>query len=99
MNKVELVSRIVENLEGDINGKKLTKKDTAVIVDAVFDVITDALVDGEEVKIANFGKFRIREVAERAGHNPQTQERIVIPAYRTPAFKASSALRTAIKEA
>lgn len=96
MNKKELVSAVVEVVSEDL---KITKKDATVVVNAVFDVVTDELVAGNEVKIANFGKFSIREVDGRNGHNPATGESIYIDAYRTPKFKASSILKNAIKEA
>lgn len=98
MNKQDLVAKVVEviNETTEVNGKKLTKKDATVIVDAVFGELADTLVAGEEVKIANFGKFSVDDVAGRMGVNPQTSEPLEIAPYKRPKFKASSVLKNTI---
>ena len=64
----------------------LTKKDATVAVDAVFETIQDALVDGEKVQLIGFGNFEVRSRAARKGRNPQTGEEIQIPESKVPAF-------------
>lgn len=97
MNKVEMISAVVEKLaESEV---KVTKKAMTEYVDAIFNTITDMVAAGEDVKIAGFGTFTVTERAERTARNPQTGEAIVVPATKAPKFKASSALKTRIKEA
>ena len=96
MNKVELVSAVVEKMAND--GVKVTKKDMTTYVDAMVDVIKESMISGEDVKIANFGTFTVVERAARTGVNPQHPEvKIEIPASRAPKFKASGVLKSAIK--
>ena len=54
----------------------LTKKESAEIVDLVFDTVADALKEGAKVDIAGFGKFEVKTRAARTGINPQTKETI-----------------------
>lgn len=90
MNKSELVSAIAEDLG-------FTKKDTSSVVDAVFQKISEALSNGEDVALAGFGTFKVKDRAERAGRNPQTGESIVIPATKAVTFKAGKALKDSVK--
>ncbi len=60
------------------------------VVNSTFDAIRDSLAGGEEVTITGFGSFRITERAAREGRNPQTRERIVIPAGKSPSFGHAS---------
>ena len=67
---------------------RLTKKDAATAVDAVFESILNALANGEEVKIAGFGSFDVRVHKSRVGMNPITKESIQIPEMKAIAFHA-----------
>lgn len=89
MNKTELVQAISDRTE-------LSKKDSGAVVEAVFDVITEALGKGEKVQLVGFGNFEIRERAARKGRNPQTGEVIEIAASRIPAFRAGKSLREGV---
>jgi len=89
MTKVELIQAVSERTD-------MTKKDTAAVVDAVFEEITKALSRGERVQIVGFGTFEVRERAARRGRNPQTGEELNIAARRTPAFKAGKLLKDAV---
>lgn len=75
----------------------LTKKESAEIVDLVFDTIKDALVAGDRVDITGFGRFEVKTRAGRTGINPQTKEEIEIPETKVPGFKASKSLKDAVK--
>ena len=88
-----------ENLvEAALKEAKLeTKKQAQAAVDAVFAGITKSLSRGEEVSIAGFGIFRTAKVAARSGRNPKTGEQIRISASVKPKFKASKALKEAVK--
>ena len=89
MNKRDVVDAVAARL-----GRP--KTEMAPAVDAVFAVITDALVHGEKVAISGFGNFDARQVAERTARNPRTGEAVVVPAHKAPKFKASSNLREAL---
>jgi len=65
-------------------------------VDAVFDTISKALARGEEVQIAGFGKFEVRDRAARTGRNPRTGEPVQIAASKAPAFKAAKGLKDTV---
>ncbi|TPG68913.1 HU family DNA-binding protein [Brevibacillus laterosporus] len=90
MNKTELIAKVAEKIQS-------TKKDAGVYVDAVFSTITDGMVNGEKVKITDFGAFEVRERAARKGRNPQTGEEIDIPEKKAPAFKPAKTLKELIK--
>lgn len=89
MTKVELINAVAER-------SGLSKKDAGVVVDAVFNEITEALSKGERVQLVGFGTFEVRERAARRGRNPQTGEELSIAARRTPAFKAGKLLKDAV---
>jgi DNA-binding protein HU-beta len=75
----------------------LTKKDSAGVVDAFVEVITEALKKGEDVQFTGFGKFYVQAREARQGINPQTKAKITIPASKVPKFSAGVALKTAVK--
>lgn len=89
MNKTELIAVAAEKAG-------LTKKDTEHVLNAALDAITAALAEGERVQLSGFGIFEVKAREARVGRNPRTKETIEIPATRTPAFKASKALKDAV---
>ena len=74
----------------------LPRKDAAAFVDRVIDEICDALVRDGEVKITNFGTFRVIAKAERIGRNPITHKAHVITPRRVITFKAATGLKRKI---
>ena len=86
MNKADLIAAIAAKT-GD------TKKSAEASVNALVDVITEALVKGDKVQLVGFGSFEVRKRAARKGRNPQTKEEIKIPASKAPVFKAGKALK------
>ncbi len=92
MNKAELSSRIAERLG-------LSKKIGEDVIEAFEDIVTAALVAGQEVTIAGFGTFSARVRQGRMGVNPQKPtEKIQIPSVTVPKFKAGKALKDALKK-
>lgn len=77
----------------------VTQPEARQIVDAALAVITEALRRGERVTLWGFGTFQVRARQARAGVNPQTNEKIQIPALTTPGFSASAALKEAVNGA
>jgi integration host factor subunit alpha len=73
-----------------------SKKESASIVEMVFDLIKTTLEDGEKIKIAGFGNFVVKEKASRRGRNPQTGDEIEISARKILTFKPSQVLKAAI---
>lgn len=90
MNKKDLINAVAEKTG-------MTKKDSGLVVESVFDAIKETLSKGEKVQIIGFGTFEVRDRAARKGRNPQTGEEIDIPATRVPAFKAGKALKDAVR--
>ena len=91
MTKADIVETIYERVG-------FSKKESAELVETVFDVIKDALVGGEKVKFSGFGNFIVREKNARKGRNPQTGEEIQLEARRVLTFKPSLVLKNALNE-
>lgn len=86
MNKHDLVSAIAEK-----NGTTL--QEASYVLELVFEVIEDALVNGETVKIPGFGVFSVKDKAPRKGVIPGTDTQIEIPGKRVVTYKASKTLK------
>jgi integration host factor subunit beta len=86
MTKADLVDRV--NALGD-----LTRRDSEVIVETLFDSIIHALRSNDKVEVRGFGSFRTRQRESRIGRNPKTGVRVDVPAKRVPYFKPSKELR------
>lgn len=91
MTKIDIIQDVYEKLG-------LSKKDSARLVDSVFDIMKDCLARGEKIKISGFGNFIVKEKKSRRGRNPQTGEEIEISARRVLTFKSSQVLRKALAE-
>ena len=74
----------------------VSRSDASTAVEAVFDVVRDALARGEEVRIVGFGAFGTRSRSARTGRNPKTGESIEIRASTAPTFKPGKPLRDAV---
>ncbi|ALC16728.1 integration host factor subunit alpha [Desulfuromonas soudanensis] len=73
-----------------------SKKESAEIVEMVFDLMKNTLEDGDKIKIAGFGNFVVKDKATRRGRNPQTGDEIEISSRRILTFKPSQVLKSAI---
>ncbi len=73
-----------------------SKKESADIVEMLFDTMKDTLEHGERIKISGFGNFEVRDKRPRPGRNPQTGEVIEITARRVLTFKPSQVLKQAL---
>ena len=87
---------IVANIAGKTG---IAKKEAIELVDILFNVMKETLESGEELKIAGFGKFEVKEKADRRGRNPQTGEEITIEARKFLTFKPSNMLKNSINGA
>jgi len=89
LNKTQLIKKVAA-----VSGK--TQKDTEEIIDAILEVITKTLVDGEKIKLTGFGQFEVKERKARIGRNPKTNEEIPIPATKKPVFTPGKLLKDAV---
>ena len=76
-----------------------SKKESAIIVEQLFDTLKETLERGEKVKISGFGNFEVRDKRPRPGRNPQTGEPIEISARRVLSFKPSQILKKVLNTA
>ena len=76
----------------------LSKKESADIVEKVFDLVKETVAKGEKIKIAGFGNFVVKEKSTRRGRNPQTGQEIEISSRRILTFKPSQILKSAINK-
>jgi integration host factor subunit alpha len=75
----------------------LNKREAKDMVDALFDIVTERLVSGDDVKITGFGNFQIRNKSSRPGRNPRTGEPVAIEARRVVTFHASPKLKDQVQ--
>ena len=90
MNKTELIEKIADEANG-------SKNDAQKFFDAFTNVVESELKKGNQVQITGFGKFYVQQRDARQGINPQTKQRINIPASKVPKFTAGNALKDSIK--
>jgi integration host factor subunit alpha len=74
----------------------LSRNDSAALVEAVLQHISDALVRGETVKISSFGTFSVRDKAARVGRNPKTGQEVPIHPRRVLTFRSSHLMKERI---
>ena len=86
MNKTELIEEIAQRTDS-------SKAEAQKYVESFEEVVAGALRSGEEVQITGFGKFYVRQQKAREGVNPQTKEKMHIPASKVPAFSAGKGLK------
>jgi integration host factor subunit alpha len=71
----------------------LSRNESADLVEVVLEEISDALSQGDSVKISSFGSFIVRQKSERIGRNPKTGEEVPIRPRRVLVFRASHVLK------
>ncbi len=76
----------------------LSRNESADLVEAVLDHMSDALVRGETVKISSFGTFSVRAKSERMGRNPKTGEEVPIEPRRVLVFRASHIMKDRVNQ-
>ena len=75
----------------------LNKREAKEFVDAYFEIVREALENGENVKLSGFGNFQLREKNQRPGRNPKTGEEIPISARRVVTFRPGQKLRARVE--
>ncbi|MEM8813893.1 MAG: integration host factor subunit alpha [Pseudomonadota bacterium] len=76
----------------------LSRTESAALVEAVLEEISESLVRGENVKLSSFGSFVVRQKNERLGRNPKTGEEVPISPRRVMVFKPSNVLKQKIND-
>ena len=90
LTKAELSELLFDNLG-------LNKRESKDMVEAFFDILHEALVSGQDIKLTSFGNFNIRRKAPRPGRNPRTGEAIPITARNVVTFHASHKLKSLVQ--
>jgi integration host factor subunit alpha len=84
-------------VEGLFNELGLNKKEARELVDLFFEEMEASLAVGEQVKLAGFGNFDLRDKKERPGRNPKTGEEIPITARRVMTFRPGPKLKDRVE--
>lgn len=87
MTKRDLIEEVAQQYP------RFSRRDAEVMVNAVFDSMTDALAKGERIEIRGFGSFMIKQRAAREGRNPRTGAIVSVAAKKVPLFKVGKELR------
>jgi len=89
MNKNDLINEIAKSAG-------ITKKEAEAALNAMLENITKALKNEESTTLVGFGSFSVSKRAAREGVNPQTKEKIKIPAKSVAKFKAGKTLNSVL---
>jgi len=89
LNTTELIDAVAE-------ANELSKSKAKEVVNSVFASIIEAAKKGDDVVITGFGRFTLKERAEREGRNPATGAPLTIAASKSIAFKLAKAVGTAL---
>ena len=90
MNKTQLIEKIADEANA-------SKSDAQKFFEAFTEVVQSELKAGNQIQITGFGKFYVQDRDARQGINPQTKQRINIPASKVPKFTAGNAFKEHIK--
>ncbi len=89
-------SELIEAVASQVN--TFSRKDVEMIIDTVFQSMTESLSSGEKVEIRGFGSFKIKERNGRQGRNPKSGENIFIESKKVPFFKAGKEIKERINK-
>ena len=92
MTKADLIEEVARITD-------VTRRDSEVIVETIFDSIVHSLRAGDKIEIRGFGSFRTRQRNSRVGRNPKTGDRVEVPAKKIPFFKPSKELKDLVNNA
>jgi integration host factor subunit beta len=92
MTKADLIEEVARITD-------VTRRDSEVIVETIFDSIVHSLRAGDKIEIRGFGSFRTRQRNSRVGRNPKTGDRVDVPAKKIPFFKPSKELKDLVNQA
>ena len=87
MTKRDLIETVAQQYP------RVSRRDAAVMVNAVFDSMTAALATGERIELRRFGSFLVKHRSAREGRNPRTGALVAVAAKRVLLFKVGKGLR------
>ena len=90
LTKADMAERLFEELG-------LNKREAKDFVEMFFQELSDALEQGEEIKLSGFGNFSLRDKRQRPGRNPKTGEEIPITARRVVTFRPGQKLKARVE--
>ena len=90
MNKKELIKQTSKRT-------KLSQADCLKCVNAIKELIYDALKKGDKVNLVGFGRFEVKARGERKIINPMTKEISLVPPKKVPVFKTGRLFKSAIR--
>ena len=89
MLKSDLIEKVAKEL--DMNHDL-----TQLVINNIFDTMTEVLAKGESIEIRGFGSFSVRNYEGREGRNPKTGERVTVPPRKKPFFKVGKELKNRV---
>ncbi|MBI3438719.1 MAG: integration host factor subunit alpha [Proteobacteria bacterium] len=95
MPKTVTRADLVEALAGRTN---MQRADANRLLTRMLDIVQDALVEGDTVKLSRFGNFNVRTKRQRIGRNPKTGEEVPITPRRVVTFRPSQMLRDFVEK-
>ena len=83
------------DLIDDVNKRfpHLSRRDSEVIINAIFDSMVDALAQGDRIELRGFGVFTVRPRKTGIGRNPRTGAEVSIPPGKAVRFKPGKELQ------
>lgn len=87
MTKRDLIEELLKQFP------RFARRDAEIMVNTIFDTMTDALCRGDRIEIRGFGSFGLNYRPPRTGRNPKSGERVQVPEKHVPHFKAGKELR------
>jgi DNA-binding protein HU-beta len=91
MQKTDFIARVAEQTG---TSKKVARQ----VIEAALDTIAQSLANDEKIVLTGFGTFELRTRQARRGVNPQTRQKMTIPASRSPGFSASNNLKDLVRQ-
>jgi len=92
MNKSQLIEALAKSEE-------LTIKKAELVVNTLFENMTEALVRNERIEIRGFGSFKVKNYDGYQGRNPKTGEIINVGKKKLPFFKVGKELKERVDQA
>ena len=87
MIRSELIQKLVDE------NPHLFQRDVELIVNTIFDEITDTMARADRVELRGFGAFSVKKRDARIGRNPRTGESVSVSEKHVPFFKTGKLLR------
>ena len=76
----------------------LSRNESSDLVERMIELMSDALVEGGQVKISSFGTFGVRAKSERIGRNPKTGEEVPITPRHVLSFRPSHLMKERVAD-